>query len=124
MNNNGDNGFKYPYYAISPVNGKRKLFKTTDDVYKELELCYDEIMEKNINDIGETLYTEHFFFCNTYELINSDYQRKIKKYIFSKTFSVPPYPTLQETPADTIDDFMLIDNELKHIKSKQAKENN
>ena len=109
---------------MSPIDGKRKLFETIEDVYKELELCYDEIMEKNINEIGATLYEEHFFFCNTYELLDSDYQRKIKKYNFSKTFSVPPYPTLQDTPAEIIDDFMLIENELKNIKSKQVKENN
>ena len=78
-------------------------------------------MEKNINAIGETIYTEHFFFCNTNELLNSDYQRKIKKYNFCKTFNTPPYQSLELTPAETIDDFMLIEKEVNYLKSKEAK---
>ena len=111
MNNNGDNGFKYPYYAQSPVDGKRKLFKSKKDVYRELEMCYDEIMENNVNAIGETLYTEHFFFCNTCELIDHECQKTIKKYNYCKTFNTPLYPSLDETPANIVDDFMRIDKE-------------
>ena len=40
----------------------------------ELIICYDELINNNIQAIGETLYTEHFFFCNTYELLDSKYQ--------------------------------------------------
>jgi len=78
-------------------------------------------MEKKINAIGETLYTEHFFFCNTNELLNADYQRKIKKYNFCKTFNTSPYPSLESTPADIIDDFILIENEVNHLKSQKGK---
>ena len=106
---------------MTPVDGKRKYFGSIKDVYRELELCYDEIMEKKINAIGETLYTEHFFFCNTYELLNADYQRKIKKYNFCKTFNTPPHPSLESTSAETIDDFMLIENEVNYLKSQEAK---
>ena len=37
------------------------MFRSMEDVYIELEACYDEIMQKNISSIGETLYTEHSF---------------------------------------------------------------
>ena len=33
------------------------MFNSMEDVYEELEACYDEIMEKNISAIGDTLYT-------------------------------------------------------------------
>ena len=118
MNNNGDNGFKYPYKATSPVDGKRKFFNSIEDVYKELESCYDEIMEKNINAIGETLYTEHFFFCNTNELLNEEYQLIIKKYNYCKTFKTPPFSSLQQTPARMVDDFIIIENEINQLKQK------
>ena len=89
-----------------------------EDVYEELEACYDEILEKGVKQIGETLYTEHFFFCNTLDLLDESYQKRIKEYTFCKTFSTPPYRSLNETPANVIDDFMFIENELNLLKIK------
>ena len=120
MSNNGDNGFRFPYKALSPVTGKRKMFNSMEDVYEELEACYDEIMEKNISAIGDTLYTEHFYFCNTHELLDQNVQQRIKEYSYCKTFSTPPFPSLQETPAKVIDEFMLIEKELNYLKAKDS----
>ena len=36
LSNNGNNGFEYPYKALSPVNNKSKLFESREDIYKEL----------------------------------------------------------------------------------------
>ena len=116
--NDGDNGFEYPYKAMSPVDGKYKLFESKKDIYKELEMCYDELVEKKIKDIGETLYIEHFYFANTFDLLDVKYQNIIKKYNYSKSFNIPPYPSIQQTPASIIDDFIIIDNEMKKIKMK------
>ena len=96
------------------------MFRSMDDVYTELEACYDEIMEKNINAIGDTLYTEHFFFCNTSELLDEKCQQRIKEYTYCKTFSTPPYKSLQDTPANIIDEFMLIEKELNYLKAKDS----
>ena len=120
MNNNGDNGFKFPYKALSPVDGKKKLFENTEDVYRELEMCYDEIIQKGIAGISKTLYEEHFYFCNTFDLIEEKYQQTIKEYSFSKTFSCPPYPSISETPIQTIEEFMLIEKELNYLKAKDS----
>tara|TARA_R100001594_G_scaffold8569_1_gene21935 strand:+ start:334 stop:708 length:375 start_codon:yes stop_codon:yes gene_type:complete len=123
LSNNGDNGFRFPYKALSPVTGKRKMFNSMEDVYEELEACYDEIMEKNISAIGDTLYTEHFYFCNTHKLLDQNVQQRIKEYSYCKTFSCPPFPSLQETPAKVIDEFMLIEKELNYLKSKDSNGN-
>ena len=89
----------------------------------ELIICYDELTNKNIEAIGETLYIEHFFFCNTYDLVDSKYQQRIKEYNFSKAFSCPPYPSLKDTPAQVIDEFLAIENEIDYIrKSNKGKE--
>ena len=120
MNNNGDNGFEFPYKALSPVDGKKKLFENTEDVYRELEMCYDEIIQKGIAGISKTLYEEHFYFCNTFDLIEEKYQQTIKEYSFSKTFSCPPYPSISETPIQTIEEFMLIEKELNYLKAKDS----
>ena len=96
------------------------MFTNMEDVYTELEACYDEIMQKNISSIGETLYTELFFFCNTSDLLDQDVQKRIKEYTYCKSFSCPPYPSLQQTPANIIDEFMLIEKELNHLKAKDS----
>ena len=83
MTNQGYNGFDFPYTALSPVTGTQKEFKDMDDVYTELEICYEELINKNVGSLGETLYIEHFYFCNTHDLIDTDIQDYIRKYNFS-----------------------------------------
>ena len=123
LSNNGDNGFIFPYKATSPVNGKKKLFENKEDIYKELEMCYDEIIQKGISEVSKTLYQEHFFFCNTYDVLEEKYQQTIKEYSYSKTFSCPPYPSISETLIQIIDDLMLIEKEINHLKAKDSNGN-
>ena len=96
------------------------MFESMDDVYEELEACYDEIMERQISSVGDTLYTEHFYFCNTNDLLDVNVQQRIKEYSYCKAFSTPPYPSLQQTPAKVVDEFMLIEKELNYLKSKDS----
>ncbi len=118
MKSGGNNGFVYPYKAKSPVSGKRKLFNNINDVYGELVNCYEELEAKNIENKSETLYIEHFYFANTYELLDTKVQQRIKEYNFCKAFNVGPYSSLDQTPADVVDDFMEIEN----IMNNRAKE--
>ena len=122
MNNFGDNGYSYPYKAKSPVDRKLKLFKSIKDVYKELMNCYDELIDKNINKIGEVLYVEHFYYANTNELIDNNIQNTIKKYNFCKAFHVPPYPSLDTTPVSVMEDFMTIEKEVNDYMEKINKQ--
>tara|TARA_R110002020_G_scaffold462445_2_gene681944 strand:+ start:801 stop:992 length:192 start_codon:yes stop_codon:yes gene_type:complete len=57
-------------------------------------------------------------FCNTSELLDRKTQIRIKEYSFCKAFSCPPYPTLQETPAEIIDDFLKIERNMNRIKKE------
>ena len=41
--------------------------------------CYQELEDKNIENKSETLYAEHFFFCNTSELLDQKTQERIKE---------------------------------------------
>ena len=115
----GDNGFEYPYEAISPVDGTKKTFISIDDVYGELLNCYAELKDKGVKNISETIYVEHFYFANTFELIDKDIQQRIKEYNFCKSFSVPPYPSLNETPAKVVDDFLEIEHIMLNIKKEK-----
>ena len=96
------------------------MFVSIDDVYGELLNCYTELEEKQIQNKSETLYVEHFYFSNTSELIDKKIQQRIKEYNFCKAFSVPPFPSLNETPAQVVDDFLEIENIMLNIR----KENN
>jgi len=74
--------------------------------------------------VGEILYAMHFFFCNTFDLLDKDKQIVIKKYNYCKTFNCPPYPSLDETPAKTFEDFMIIEDEYNKNKNNLKKEQN
>ena len=43
----------------------------------------------------------------------------IKKYQFCKKFNAPPYPSLQDTPAKTVESFMIIDDEITQFSTKE-----
>ena len=79
--------------------------------------CYDEAKEKGY-DIGEALYEQHFMFADSVMFLNQEHQNLIKKYIFCDNFKCPPYPSLQETPAQLVDDFLLIKREIQKANSK------
>ena len=40
-------------------------------------------------------------------------------YKFCKKFNCPPYPSLQDTPVETIDIFNIIDQEIEQFSSKE-----
>ena len=78
--------------------------------------CYQEIQDKGIRNGSEELYVEHFFFCNTSELIDAKIQQRIKEYNYCKSFNCPPFPSLNDTPAKVVDDFLEIEYILRNIK--------
>lgn len=80
--------------------------------------CNDEAKERGF-DVGEALYIQHFFFADSEQLYDADCQNLIKKYIFCDTFNCPPYPNLQETPAQLVDDFLLIKREINRANKKE-----
>ena len=72
--------------------------------------------------MGEALYTQASFFADYSLLVDVKSQNRIKEYQFCKKFSCPPYPSLQSTPANIIDDFMIIDEEYTHCMENSPKE--
>ena len=91
------------------------------DVYEEIIRLSNEAEQKGFN-VGEAIYTQSFFFADHKLLLASNMQNRIKEFKFCKTFSCPPYPNLQETPANIIDDFFIIEEELNHCMNKQQKD--
>jgi hypothetical protein len=81
--------------------------------------CYQELEDKNVKNKSETIYAEHFFFCNTSELLDSKIQERIKEYNYCKAFNTAPYPSLNETPAKVVDEFLEIEYTMRNIKNNK-----
>ena len=118
-------GHSYPYKALSPLTGKNILFNNISDVYRHLQLIYEQSKRKDPETAGESLFIQGSFFYDLTLILNQKIQDLIKAYSFCKSFSCPPFPSLQETPEDFINDFTIIDREIAAIsKSKQKKVKN
>ena len=80
--------------------------------------CYQELENKNIENKADAIYSEHFFFCNTEELLDEDIQLTIKEYNYCKTFNTPPFGSLDKTPAYVVDDFLKIE-QIMNLRNKK-----
>ena len=111
--------YKFPYKAMNPMTTKEQTFESQEDVYLVLEQCYDKCIEKGYSRLGEGLYKQSLFIANDIMFIDQKYQDKLKAYKFCKKFNCPPYPSLQDTPVETIDIFNIIDQEIEQFSSKE-----
>ena len=91
-----------------------------DDIYDELIALYDEALEKGF-DLGEALYTQVGFFTDYYLLISKNIQEMIRNYRFSKAFNCPPYKSIEETPDEIINNFLIIDSEHNNFQIQEQK---
>ena len=71
--------------------------------------------------MGEALYLQAGHFVNYSLLVDDEIQTTIKKYIYTKLSNTPPYRSVQETQFTFIDDFLVIDQESKHIANSENK---
>ena len=92
---------------------KEEIFEDIDDVYKVLIQCYDKCTDKGVLQLGKALYEQSLFICNDTLLLDKEKQNTIKKHQFCKQFNCPPFPSLNDTPAHIVDDFMVIEHEIR-----------
>ena len=116
-----DDKFKFPYTA--KTSDGIKEFKDINDVDDELvRTAYDS--EQQGYNVGEAVWYEHFYFCNTSDLIDRECQTLIKAYMYCTESGTSPYPSLQDTPAKFIDNWMIIRDEINHIRNLEVKNAN
>ena len=113
----------FPYDAMNPMTTKQKTFNSIDDVYEVLIECYDKCIEKGYSRLGEALHQQALFIVNEELMLDQDIQLTIKKHQFCKQFNCPPYPSMIETPANVIDDFIVIEQEMGDFSTKEKKKN-
>ena len=93
------------------ITAKKNVeFKSIEDVYEELELLYDKAHKSDFS-IGQALYTQSAFFTDSQLFADIKCQRRIKEYLFCEKFRTSLYPTMNETPCEIIDEFMIISQE-------------
>ena len=109
----------FPYDAMNPMTAKHKTFDSIDDVYEVLIECYDKCIAKGFSRLGEALHQQALFIVNEELILDQDIQLTIKKHQFCKQFNCPPYPSMIETPANIIDDFMIIEQEMNNFATKE-----
>jgi len=54
-------------------------------------------------------------------LVDEDCQQRIVEYRFATEFRTPPYPSLQDVPAQLISDFFIIKDEMAYIKKQKER---
>ena len=72
--------------------------------------------------MGEAIYKQSFYFADHNLLVSEECQNRITEYTFCKKFNCPPFPSLNQTPPNIIDDFLVIEEEYRHCIVKQKKE--
>ena len=105
----------FPYEATDPLSNKKVMFDEIEDVYKLLVECYDQCNKEGFKSMGNALYEYSRFFVNDKMIVDEKIQNTIKSYRYCKKFNCPPYPSLQDTPANIMESFMIIDKEIKSI---------
>ena len=109
----------FPYEATDPLSNKKVMFDEIEDVYKLLVECYDQCNKEGFKSMGNALYEYSRFFVNDKMIVDEKIQNTIKSYRYCKKFNCPPFPSLNETPLDIIDSFMIIDDEITQHQSRK-----
>ena len=109
----------FPYEATDPLSNKKVMFDEIEDVYKLLVECYDQCNKEGFKSMGNALYEYSRFFVNDKMIVDEKIQNTIKSYRYCKKFNCPPFPSLNETPLDIIDSFMIIDDEITQYQSRK-----
>tara|TARA_R100000152_G_C6756031_1_gene179807 strand:- start:386 stop:775 length:390 start_codon:yes stop_codon:yes gene_type:complete len=105
----------FPYKAYSFIDKKMIEFKGMNDVQEELVKLYDKCTDKDYS-IGNALFTQSKHFVDTHLLIDPESQKDITKYNFCKVSNTPLFESVNQTPYEEIQKFMIIDEEIGHIK--------
>ena len=78
--------------------------------------CYNQCIEEGFKELGLAIYEQALMFTSMEKLLDEQCQLRIREYQFCKDFNCPPYKSLNETPAEVVDDFSVIEQEMNQYK--------
>ena len=85
-----------------------------DDVRVQIRLLYDEAIECGVA-IGHSIYHQLPFFASDTDLLDIRTQSTIKGMRYCTQTNTAPYPSLKETPADYVNQFVWFTDEYNSI---------
>ena len=85
-------------------------------------MVYNNMIDKGFKSCGQGLYTHASFIVDNSYIIKSEYQEMIKQYHYSKISKTPPFSSVQDTPSEYIDNFIIIEDEVNQMAEEQNKE--
>ena len=120
----------YPYKAQIPVliDGKyhSQTFTSNSEVWDAIHLIVDETKEENKKggsfSIVKSVMTQLPFFACINNLIDTQSQKDISRYMYSKQFQISPYKgTYGEQPKKWVEKSFLLNNLIERQKAKVIK---
>ncbi len=112
---------EFPYDAKLFTGNRKKTYYSLDDIYSELIAIFDK--DYGREGLGELLWIQGQSICNLGNLVDEGAQKRIIEYRFATEFRTPPYPSLNEAPAQLITDFFIIKEEMNFMKQQKEKSN-
>jgi|TARA_R100000501_G_C2591514_1_gene91377 hypothetical protein len=121
----------FPYEAQSPLRVKNKYpvleFKSDKDVWNVIDKLIKEAYETKAKgrdiDVAYSIYRQLPFFTCTNIVLENEYQKDIKKYLYCKEFGVHAYSgSYGEQPAKWIEKVFIIKSALAVKERNEIKE--
>jgi len=113
---------EFPYKRQSPLTKKVKTYENLEQVWEEIEMLVDNWKESQFS-LGRNLYFHLPLFMNPQWIVDIEYQMILKEYNWIKDFNIPLASTLDEVIASKLDEFDVINNEIKSIQLYMGEKN-
>ena len=113
---------EFPYKRQSPVSKKVKTYENIEQVWEEIIELVEGWTDSRVS-LGRNLYFHLPLFMNPKWIINDEYQMILKEYNWIKDFNIPLANTLDEVIASKLDEFDVINSEIKSIQLYMGEKN-
>jgi len=113
---------EFPYRRQSPLTKKVKTYENLEQVWEEIEMLVEKWQESQFS-LGRNLYFHLPLFMNPKWIIDVEYQMVLKEYNWIKDFNIPLASTLDEVTARRLDEFDVINSEIKSIQLYMGEKN-
>lgn len=113
---------EFPYKRQSPITKRVKTYHNIEQVWEDIELLIDKWSDSSFT-LGRNLYFHLPLFMNPQWIIENDYQIVLKEYNWIKDFNIPLANTLNEVQATKLEEFDIINSEIKSIQIYMSEKN-
>lgn len=112
----------FPYKRQSPSTKKIVTYYNIEQVWQEIYTLVDQWQDSSFS-LGRNLYFYLPLFMDPSWIISEDYQLIVKEYNWVKDFNIPLATSLDNIDAKKLDEFDLINTEIKSIQNYMSEKN-